>query len=342
MVLRFKKCVLKIDEIHKDEISLEDFLDHEKEVIKLIQWWKSNDTTLQFKTSGSTGVPKKIDIDRWKIEYSAEATMKKLDPDSGFKHAVLCINPSMIGGAMVVFRALSRGLDLTILPPSSNPAIELAGDHKFDLVSLVPMQMKATDEEFWNRFDTILVGGADFQVNRLETSAHVYTTFGMTETVSHFALKEAAHDDYECIGDIEIKKREDNRLQIKGTLTENKWLLTSDVIECISSKQFKWKGRVDFIINSGGIKVNPESIETHLQQQLKTNFIISSLPDHTLGSKLILIVEGDPRELLLDFSELPKYESPKETHFLPEFSRTASTKIDRIQTQKLLNKQLAS
>lgn len=340
MVVRFRKCVLKIDEIHKDEISLENFLEYEREVIRLVRWWKSSEVTLQFKTSGSTGAPKSISMARSKMEYSAEATMQKLDPAAKFQTALLCINPSMIGGAMLIFRALHRNLDLTVLPPASNPLPELKNEDRFDLVSLVPIQMNSTNRHFWDRFNTILVGGADFPPSPVETTAKIYATFGMTETVSHFALRQLGEEYYECIGDTELEKQSDDRLKIKGALTENKWLLTNDLIEFISPTKFSWKGRVDFLINSGGIKMNPEKIEAHLKKQLTTNFIISSIPDPVLGNRLILIIEGNASNMELDYSGLPKYERPKATYFIRHFAKTQSSKIDRIGTQEMLKKQL--
>lgn len=340
MVVRFKKCVLKIDEIRKDEISLGNFLEHEREVIKLISWWKSTEATVQFKTSGSTGTPKVIRVDREKIRYSAAATMQVLDPSANFKAALLCLNPSTIGGAMVVFRSLLRNLDLTVVTPSNNPSKQLDDHDAFDLVSLVPLQMKATSALFWNRFDTILVGGADFQTNDLRTTANIFTTFGMTETVSHFALRASDQEHYKCIGDTIIAQQANGCLKIKGSLTSNQWLQTNDVIDFLSTTTFRWNGRADFIINSGGVKINPESIEKLLSSQFKSSFLVASLPDEKLGNRLILIIEGAEVALDPDYSTLPKYGNPKEIYFLPAFARTSSRKIDRAKTTALLKSRL--
>jgi O-succinylbenzoic acid--CoA ligase len=339
MIVQFEKCELKIDEIHKEEFSKKSFATHEYLIIKLIQKWLNNEQNFEFKTSGSTGKAKTILIDRKKIEYSCETTMNKLDPDHKFRSALLCINPEMIGGAMVIFRSLLRNLNLKVIKPSSTPFDGLDKTSFYDLVSLVPAQLN-TDPEYLNRFRTILIGGAGYNGQQPNTTSKMYSTFGMTETVSHIALRDLSTDYFECIGDLELKKRKDNRLEISGTITNNNHLITNDLIEFISSKKFRWLGRSDFVINSGGIKINPEEVESNLLIDRAERFIVSSLEDDKLGDKVILIIEGPKREIELDYSNIEKYKRPKEIHFLSNFAITPSLKIDRINTRELLVKKL--
>ena len=340
MIVRFEKCELKIDEIHKEGVSKKNFSSHETEVIRLIKFWKSNSPHIDFKTSGSTDKSKLVQIKREKIEYSIQSTMERLDPKNKFTSSLLCINPQMIGGAMVVFRALMRGLDLKVIEPSASPLSKLNNDESYDLVSLVPLQMQSVKAEQLDKFKAILVGGADYQSTDINTSAKIYATFGMTETVSHFALRESNQDYYECIGDIKIEERPDKRLSIKGTLTNHKSLVTSDLINFISDNKFDWTGRMDFIINSGAVKINPELVEGKLRPLIATDFMVTSLDDEKLGSKVVLIIEGNATKKNMNLSVLEKYERPKEVHFLQKFSRTPSAKIDRTDTKLKLQMQL--
>ncbi len=335
MVVRFEKCELKIDEIKKEEISSNFFGSHEQKVLELIKQWLVGEPYFTFKTSGSTGQPKTIKIDREKVEYSCKTTMDFLDPTSGFKFALLCLDPHMIGGAMVVFRALYRQLNLMVTAPTSNPWDTISSDQQFDLVSMVPLQVSSGTAEQLNQFDTILVGGADLGVVGFETKANIYATFGMTETVSHFALRKSDSEVYQCIGDAQIRDREDKKLEISGTLTNHKSLITNDLIEFISNNTFKWLGRVDFVINSGGVKVHPEVVERKLAPQMTHPFMVTSLPDKRLGEKVILIQESETNREV-DFSALDKYERPRETYSLKQIERTPSGKIDRLKTRQLL------
>ncbi len=337
MVVRFEKCELKIDQIHKEEFSQESFVEHEIKVIELISGWLKNESYFEFKTSGSTGKAKTIRIERKKIEYSCKTTMERLDPDHKFDSVLLCINPEMIGGAMVVFRALLWGMNLHVIKPSSNPFEALSQSSFYDLVSLVPLQFQNATAGELNRFRTILIGGGHYSSDVPGgVTAQIYATFGMTETVSHFALRPIDQEIYECLGDVEIKNRPDNKLAIKGTLTNHKSLIINDIIEFTSTKKFKWIGRSDFVINSGGIKINPEEIESKLSTLIDRNFIISYIDDEALGNKVILVIEGLPFDLDIDFSELERFQKPKEVFFLENFVFTPSQKIDRFKTRELL------
>lgn len=336
MVVKFEKRELKLEEIHKEGISKENFVHHEQVVIDLIQRWQAGEPSFMFQTSGSTGVAKTQEITRDKIIYSSKATFERIDPDNKFKSAFLCLNPEMIGGAMVVFRSLIHDLDLKVVSPTSDPFKELAPGETYDLTSVVPMQIRNASNEQLNHFHTILVGGANIPVMPSASDSLLYSTFGMTETVSHFALRRQDEESFTCTGDTEVGQTADGRLKIKGTITDNNWLISNDLIELISSIKFKWLGRSDFIINSGGVKINPERVEQLLADQISCNFIMSSLPDEELGNKAILLIEGSFVEQAFDFSSLQKYERPKEVHFLKTFDFTPSGKIDRIKTVRRL------
>lgn len=339
MLIEFENGILKLENIQNDELSSMCFTPHERAVIKRITEWTSNEPYFTFNTSGSTGPPKKIQISRRKMEYSCHATLNYLDPDAHFKTSLLCLNPEMIGGAMVIFRALVANMNLRILLPSSHPFGILKPHEKYDLVSMAPIQIKHVDKHILDHFHTVLVGGAALGHFQNKSSAQVFVTFGMTETASHIALRRASEDVYECVGDAKILKSEDKRLRITGTITDYQTLITNDLIEPISETKFRWIGRYDLIINSGGIKINPEVVESVLSPTMQNNFIASSLPDDQLGNRLILIIEGKGEKHNPNYARLKKYEIPKELHYLDQFIYTPSGKVNRIQTKnKLLQK----
>ena len=115
-------------------------------------------------------------------------------------------------------------------------------------------------------------------------------------------------------------------------------IITNDIVEIQNSKQFKWLGRYDNVINSGGIKLFPEQIEAKLTSKLTNRFFISGQPDAVLGTKVILVIEGDKYEIDAEiFNSLSKFEKPKHIFFVSQFSETATNKVNRIQTLKSIN-----
>ena len=337
MNIRSKNFVLKLEEILKEELPTERYNEHEKFVLKIIRNWHANTQLFTHQTSGSTGRPKKIDISRDKIEMSARATLSYIDPYDKIKTSMLCLNPKHIGGAMVVYRSLIYNHDLTIVDPSTD--LSKAIEHNsFDLVSMVPLQFGKLTESQLNQFGTILIGGAPLKVQSVRSTAKVYSTFGMTETVSHIALRPIDKDEFTTTGDTIVEADEYQTLKIKGKITDHKWLITNDIVSTTSPKSFKWVGRKDFVINSGGIKVNPEDLEQKLEPQIADEFIIGSIPDADLGQKVVLISEGSERPI--DFSSLDKYHRPKVCFYNQEIFRTSSGKIDRKKTIEHLEKKL--
>ena len=330
MIVSSKNFVLKLEEILKDDLPTERYNESENIVLELIQRWHSGQKQFTHYTSGSTGRPKKISISREKIEISAESTLSTIDPDGKIKKVLLCLNPSNIGGAMVVYRALIYDHDITIVEPTSDLK-GVVNEEIFDLTSMVPMQFANLTKQETNRFRNILIGGAPMPLKNIKYESNVYSTFGMTETVSHIALRKLCDDFYTTTGDTIVDITEQNTLKIRGSITDNKWIVTNDVVEILSKTSFKWLGRADFVINSGGIKIHPEMIEAQLEKQITSEFIATSLPDEKLGRKLILLINSDPQKL--DFSILEKYHQPKEVFFNQKIFKTSNNKIDRRKTQ---------
>lgn len=335
MIIRSKNFVLKLEEILKDESLTERYNEHENFVLKIIRKWCSNATFFTHQTSGSTGRPKNIEISREQIEISSRATMNFIDPEGQIKTSLLCLSPLHIGGAMVIYRALIFSHDLTIVEPGSK-VFEGFDSESFDLVSMVPLQFKALSPAQLNQFSVVLIGGAPIEVTQSVSTAKVYSTFGMTETVSHVALRLIDEDIFRTTGDTEVDINEAQQLMIRGAITNNKWMVTNDLAEIRSKTEFLWIGRNDFVINTGGIKVNPEIVEQKLSDQMTGDYIITSLPDERLGNKVILI-SSEPKQSI-DFGKLSKYERPKSLYFDRKIFKTTNGKLDRIiTTNELIN-----
>ncbi len=331
MIVTSNNFSLKLEEILKESLPTKGYNDTEKNVLKLIRKWHNGIKNFTHTTSGSTGTPKKIKIPREKIILSAKSTMSYIDPNDKVRNSLLCLNPNHIGGAMVVYRALIFNQNIHIVEPGSNP-LDRVDKLDFDLASMVPLQFENLRLDDINCFKIILVGGAPLATQSVHSTTQVYSTFGMTETVSHFALKLLSEASFHTIGDNEVDINPDGSLKIKGSITNNSWVETNDIIQLKSPNSFNWIGRKDFVINTGGIKVHPEKVEHNLASQISNDFIISSLPDERLGRKVILISSGE--EVEINLSTLNKYERPKELFFNCEIIKTSNNKVDRVKTLK--------
>jgi len=209
------------------------------------------------------------------------------------------------------------------------------------------MQVENSFDEL-NKIKTLLIGGAplNFELkSKLKNlPIRVFESYGMTETITHIALKEISKDEFTVLPQMKIRKDERNCLVIKTPYFDEE-IITNDVVELKNENEFKWLGRFDNVINSGGIKLFPEQIEEKLKPFVSDDFIVASLPDATLGQKLILVVErlDDGCWMLEDFTQritqnakLNKYEVPKEIYFVEKFPRTESGKIKRKKLKELI------
>ncbi len=320
--------------------SLNNLDDHEAEVINLLRQWYGKEDSIEFQTSGSTGKPKIISLTKDQMKYSAVATMDRIDPDREISHSILCISPSFIGGAMLVIRSVLSDLDLFVQKPGALP--EISHDRS-PLISLVPYQiMKSLDSDiaYFDSVHTLLIGGAtlpDKYVQILKSrQINAYLTYGMTETSSHIALRHvrSATSDFEVIGQTQISTDERGCLMIRGTVTNNQWLQTNDIVKIKGPGMFEWVGRADLVINSGGFKVSPEPIENFLMDSLKKQVLILPEHDEILGQKVILLIESE-NHIQLDesiFESFHPYARPKKIQFVKSFVYTATGKVDRSKT----------
>lgn len=263
----------------------------------VIDEWTSGNDTLTFATSGSTGTPKQIILRKQQIAASAKRSNSYFNLGEKSK-VLLCIHPQHVGGKMVLIRALLGDYEVHVVPVQRN-FWEFMPNLAFDFVSLVPLQIQAAlsqEIRLFQAFKIILIGGSALHPNMEQTvvqssnmDSTFYMGFGMTETISHIALRKLGQEDYTVLRDVilQVYPTETHILD-KATGVD---ITCTDVLEMTSKNTFKWIGRNDFVINSGGVKIHPERIEQLLTDHILGNYVIASLPDELFGEKVVLITE---------------------------------------------------
>ena len=324
------------------DVSDAEFVQECQEFLKELR--NSNDW-IEAKTSGSTGVPKQIRINKNAAFESAKITNQHfgLKKDSVF---LVCISPKFIGGKMMLVRAELLGAKVIALPPAKLN-LSLLGGLIVDFAAMVPSQLynllqQKEQVNFLNQVKQLIIGGApvseSLRTEIIKLKTECYSTYGMTETISHIALMNLSRKEkfYSCLKGWNISLNVDGCLIVHKNKVLSKDVLTNDVIELIGENQFIWKGRNDFVINSGGIKIHPEEMERKLSKFFDSNeFYFSGESDNKWGERLVLNVEGefDPAIesfLLSIFNDyFDSVHTPKEIRFMPQFHRTPSGKIKR-------------
>ena len=307
--------------------------------------WISESPTLQVLTSGSTGKPKKIVLKKEQMVNSAMATGAyfKLKPGNS---ALLCLPSSGIAGKMMLVRAMVLGLHLDYVEPSSTPMEN--SDKSYDFVAMVPLQVQSSLQQL-DQIKTLIIGGASVDASLKEKlynlSTAVYETYGMTETITHVAVKrlgKGAPDHFETLPMVSISRDDRGCLVINAPSISDVEIVTNDLVELVDKSHFIWLGRYDSVINSGGIKLVPEQIEKKLTPLIQSRFFVAGLPDKILGQRLVLVVEDaecDKEGLLQKIKaskDIGKYQVPKEVFCVNAFLETKSKKVDRSKTLKTI------
>lgn len=320
---------------------------------EFLQQWNFGKESFLFRTSGSTGEPKEITVSSRSMIRSAELSGQALKLKRG-ETALLCMPLDFVAGKMMVVRSLVLGLKLLSVKPSSNPLKEIGSEIIIDFAAMTPMQVleSLNDPQSFSKLKQIhklIIGGApvsaDLESKLQNLPGEVYETYGMTETLTHIALRRLNGTEqseyFKTLPGISIGTDERGCLVIHAPHLDQPDVVTNDLVEIIASNHFRWLGRADHVINSGGIKIFPELVERKLEGKLSHRFIISSLPDQKLGRKVVLVVEvksGIDPGLHLEnlYSLLQPYERPRAVVFLEKFPETFSSKISRIEIQKLI------
>ncbi|MGP8215837.1 MAG: AMP-binding protein [Bacteroidia bacterium] len=331
-----------------DKLQLKKLSDYERFMFLFIKEWVSAGKTIQVKTSGSTGVPKIMEVQKKQMIESAKMTCSYFDITKK-SNILLCLSTEFIAGKMMIVRAFLSGANLVTVKPGNNPLENLK--QKIDFAAMVPLQVEniladSKTARLFNFIDNVIIGGATIskglEAKLAKCKNSVYSTFAMTETLSHFALRRLSgnerSDYFELLPGINISTDERGCMVVYAPLLNDAPIVTNDIVECTDSRHFRWLGRYDNVINSGGIKLYPETLEEKLSAIIKLHrFFIASLPDRKLGQKVVLVLEGAGKSDISRIKKgvekvLGKYEKPREYIAVKEFAETPNGKVKRKET----------
>lgn len=333
---------------------------YEADALAFGRAWLSGQTEFMLHTSGSTGAPKPIRLTRVQMQASAHLTGQTLGLRAG-DAALVCLNIRYVAGVMMLVRGLELGLPMTIIEPSGNPLTHFdPATTRFAFTAFVPLQLQTVLQEspeklpILNGMKAILVGGAATspaldQALQVIT-APVYATYGMTETVSHIALRRLngslKSEVFTALDGVVLGTDGRGCLHITSAATNFERIQTNDVVDLLDQAHFRLLGRADRVINSGGVKVQPEPIEQVIQTVLAQvgratdsalpRLFVAGLPDERLGQRVVVFTEqafltddqwSRIREAVLE--QFGPYSVPKEVITVEQFAETPTGKIDQ-------------
>ena len=286
--------------------------------------WNNDSDTIIVHTSGSTGKPKPMYVDKKRMLNSARITCDFLGLCPG-DMAFLCMPLDYIAGKMLVVRSLERKLNLVSVTPSGHPLkdIILSFD-KPSLAAMVPLQVYNSlnvpaEAEKLRSFTHLIIGGGaiddELSKSLLKFPNNVWSTYGMTETLSHIALRrlngDHASEWYTPFDRVKVSQNEVGCLVIDAPLVHDGKLVTNDIVE-IKNGQFRILGRKDNVICSGGIKIQMEEVERTLKPYVESPFMITKRSDKKFGEIVVLITENNNIAEVESICKrvLPKYWCP--------------------------------
>ena len=293
-------------------MTLEDFLSE----------WNNDSDRVLVHTSGSTGKPKPMMVEKKRMLNSARITCDFLGLKPG-DSALLCMSLDYIAGKMVVVRSIERHLHLISVSPSGHPLkdIDLKDVNGKDVngeitfAAMVPMQVYNTlqvpeERERLTHIRHLIIGGGaidaslEKELQALPGNIAIWSTYGMTETLSHIALRRIngaeASEWYQPFDSVKISQTEEGCLVIDAPLVCSETLVTNDIVEIesyiynkVEKLRFRIKGRKDNVICSGGIKIQIEEVEALLKPHLEKPFMIAKKKDEKFGEIAVLLTEDE-------------------------------------------------
>lgn len=305
--------------------------------------WLNDKPYIEMKTSGSTGSPKWILLKKQHMVNSAISSGDFFGISSG-DSALHCLPSDFIAGRMMLVRALVLGLEMDFVEPSRHPLSEV--EKTYDFCAMIPLQVQHSLEKL-HHIKKLIVGGAPVSYELTKKlqglPTEVYETYGMTETSTHIAVKPLNGSQVKNPGEgafvtlptITVSVDERSCLVIHAPHLSETPIITNDLVTLLSGTSFNWMGRIDHIINSGGMKLLPEQVEAKLEPYIHGRFFVTGIPDTSLGQKLVLVMEGEPVDetalwqKIAQVSTLHKYETPKAIYFINSFYETENGKIIR-------------
>ena len=293
-----------------------------------IDEWNNDSAYVEVKTSGSTGEPKRMLVEKRRMLNSARITCDFLGLKPG-DTALLCMSTDYIAGKMMVVRSIERGLRLIEVEPCGHPLADnyqLSTIHyQLNFAAMVPMQVynslqvPAEKERLMAIRHLIIGGGAIDEAMEAELRSFpnaVWSTYGMTETLSHIALRRIsgpeASEWYTPFPTVKLSTNDEGCLVIDAPEVCAQTLVTNDIVELKPDGRFRIRGRKDNVICSGGIKIQIEEVEQALKKYVRVPYIISKRKDPKFGEIVVLLTEGDTAQVQTICQQvLPKYHQPK-------------------------------
>lgn len=288
---------------------------------------------ISFRTSGSTGDAKKIWLKKSVLIASAQKTLDFFNISEG-DTAALILPAQFIGGAMLLVRSLIGGLHLHLYEPALCPI----GVTSVDFISCTPAQFIALSkaQQFTAFQGTILLGGSSLPAGIDSKKLNVFVGYGMTETASHVALRSIYDDHYTAMDGVTFSERE-GALVIDAPHLEIYNMITKDEIELIDKTSFRFKGRLDDAINSGGLKIQPLEIEQYFSRE-GLEVYVSSIPHEEFGEAVVLVTQSRMSKEMLGqiLKDLPKNKRPKFQLNVQQYPQVSNGKIDRNSIRSLV------
>ena len=327
-------------------------------VEEFLAQWNDTSDVIEVHTSGSTGKPKRLLVEKRRMVNSARITCDFLGLKEG-DSALLCMPLDYIAGKMVVVRSQVSHLHLISVMPSSHPLKDVT--QPIDFAAMVPLQVysslqePAERERLMSIRHLIIGGGAidDSLESQLQQFPNaVWSTYGMTETLSHIALRRISGENsslwYSPLDGVDVSLSSDSCLEIYAPQVNPEKLHTNDIAELRTlpdgSKEFRILGRKDNVIDSGGIKIQAEEVERLLRPHLSCGFMITKVSDARLGEAVTILIESDDVDNILAVCKhvLPRHWVPR--HIFPEshIPITETGKPARAAAEALANKRLYS
>lgn len=317
-------------------------------VIAFVRTFIDKDSFVSY-TSGSTGEPKALIIEKICAIESAKLSNDffRVNQSTRFLH---CLDIKYIGSKMLLVRAFLAGAKVEVVKPSLDYFQNITSS-KFDFISLTPLHIhKILDinPSFFDQIKICLIGASgvstqlENQLIKGNFRTKFYESFAMTETLSHFALRDisAKQTYFKLLPDFVISTNENQCLQVYHKTILPEKIISNDIVEIHSADTFTFKGRLDNVINSGGLKVNPETLEKEWSTFLPFKFIISSEPNSIYNQGIIMVVEkmieltksGIINSLIKNKVTSRLY--PKEIYYSISWAETASHKPIRSEILK--------
>lgn len=301
-------------------------------------------------TSGSTGTPKEIGLKKSDMKASARLTNEFFGINNG-SVLYLPLSPTYIAGKMMIIRAIEAGATIYEEAPSNEPLSDYNGPD-IDLMAVVPSQLGflINSPGLLEKVKSMIIGGGQLSIRvehwLADRGVNAYKTYGMTETCSHVALSKVSATEclpFEALGETTFESDERGCLVINAPQFSTKRYVTNDIVKLVDPGRFYWLGRIDNVINTGGIKVFPEEIEAKLATIIPhTRFFITSRQSDKWGEEIVLALEypalpaGEIKEgeIKPDFVErmkkiLPAYAVPRRYAAICKFKETNSGKVIR-------------